>query len=229
MNGVKLVHSQQHQLSAIGRADRAQVRRRSSRDVPRELRRQRRADDRARSDDGAVRVRDSARPASRGRSGGPGEPVPRAGRRGACRDIGLYAEGSREAAAEAAARLGRRLNGGDEASADSSVQVHVGDWIVRLDQPYAATPRTLLAIQTVQGRRSAAVRRHRLDARRAASRRDAQDRRLDDPHEADAAADARRARRGHRRRPTRALYSFVISATGARRSCRGRFRRARWR
>jgi hypothetical protein len=30
---------------------------------------------------------------------------------------------------------------------DSLVQVHVGDWIVRLDQPYAATPRTLLAIQ----------------------------------------------------------------------------------
>jgi hypothetical protein len=30
---------------------------------------------------------------------------------------------------------------------DSLVQVHAGDWIVRLDQPYAATPRTLLAIQ----------------------------------------------------------------------------------
>ena len=27
------------------------------------------------------------------------------------------------------------------------MQVHAGDWIVRLDQPYAATPRTLLAIQ----------------------------------------------------------------------------------
>src|SRR5207237_3228268 len=31
--------------------------------------------------------------------------------------------------------------------ADSTVQVHAGDWIVRLDQPYSATPRTLLAIQ----------------------------------------------------------------------------------
>ncbi|MGZ3482603.1 MAG: M14 family zinc carboxypeptidase [Gemmatimonadaceae bacterium] len=30
---------------------------------------------------------------------------------------------------------------------DSTVQVHAGDWIVRLDQPYAATARTLLAIQ----------------------------------------------------------------------------------
>lgn len=30
---------------------------------------------------------------------------------------------------------------------DSAVQVHTGDWIVRLDQPYSATPRTLLAIQ----------------------------------------------------------------------------------
>ncbi|MDP9206665.1 MAG: hypothetical protein M3P12_14660, partial [Gemmatimonadota bacterium] len=30
---------------------------------------------------------------------------------------------------------------------DSAVQVHSGDWIVRLDQPYSATPRTLLAIQ----------------------------------------------------------------------------------
>lgn len=32
-------------------------------------------------------------------------------------------------------------------SKDSAVQVHAGDWIVRLDQPYAATARTLLAIQ----------------------------------------------------------------------------------
>ena len=30
---------------------------------------------------------------------------------------------------------------------DSAVQVRAGDWIVRLDQPYAATARTLLAIQ----------------------------------------------------------------------------------
>ncbi|HEX9129984.1 MAG TPA: M14 family zinc carboxypeptidase, partial [Gemmatimonadaceae bacterium] len=30
---------------------------------------------------------------------------------------------------------------------DSTIQVHAGDWIVRLDQPYAATARTLLAIQ----------------------------------------------------------------------------------
>ncbi|HVS59379.1 MAG TPA: M14 family zinc carboxypeptidase [Gemmatimonadaceae bacterium] len=30
---------------------------------------------------------------------------------------------------------------------DSAVQVHAGDWIIRLDQPYAATARTLLAIQ----------------------------------------------------------------------------------
>jgi len=30
---------------------------------------------------------------------------------------------------------------------DSVVQVHTGDWIVRLDQPYSATARTLLAIQ----------------------------------------------------------------------------------
>ena len=30
---------------------------------------------------------------------------------------------------------------------DSAVQVRAGDWIVRLDQPYSATPRTLLAIQ----------------------------------------------------------------------------------
>jgi len=34
-----------------------------------------------------------------------------------------------------------------KAAADSAVQVHTGDWIVRLDQPYSATPRTLLAIQ----------------------------------------------------------------------------------
>ncbi|MBA3645385.1 MAG: hypothetical protein H0W63_04345 [Gemmatimonadaceae bacterium] len=32
-------------------------------------------------------------------------------------------------------------------SNESAVAVHAGDWIVRLDQPYAATPRTLLAIQ----------------------------------------------------------------------------------
>jgi hypothetical protein len=30
---------------------------------------------------------------------------------------------------------------------DSAVQVRTGDWIVRLDQPYSATPRTLLSIQ----------------------------------------------------------------------------------
>jgi hypothetical protein len=34
-----------------------------------------------------------------------------------------------------------------KAAIDTAVQVHVGDWIVRLDQPYAATARTLLAIQ----------------------------------------------------------------------------------
>ena len=34
-----------------------------------------------------------------------------------------------------------------KASIDTAVQVHAGDWIVRLDQPYAATARTLLAIQ----------------------------------------------------------------------------------
>jgi hypothetical protein len=33
------------------------------------------------------------------------------------------------------------------ATKDSTEQVHAGDWIVRLDQPYAATARTLLAIQ----------------------------------------------------------------------------------
>src|SRR5205823_2492612 len=32
-------------------------------------------------------------------------------------------------------------------AADSAVRVHSGDWIVRLDQPYSATVRTLLAIQ----------------------------------------------------------------------------------
>jgi len=32
-------------------------------------------------------------------------------------------------------------------AADSTIQVKTGDWIVRLDQPYSATPRTLLAIQ----------------------------------------------------------------------------------
>jgi hypothetical protein len=45
-----------------------------------------------------------------------------------------------------------RRSGADSATtskpaADSAVQVHNGDWIVRLDQPYAATARTLLAIQ----------------------------------------------------------------------------------
>ncbi len=45
-----------------------------------------------------------------------------------------------------------RRGSGDSAAtvrpaADSAVQVHTGDWIVRLDQPYSATPRTLLAIQ----------------------------------------------------------------------------------
>jgi hypothetical protein len=45
-----------------------------------------------------------------------------------------------------------RRSGADSATTtkpavDSAVQVHNGDWIVRLDQPYAATARTLLAIQ----------------------------------------------------------------------------------
>jgi len=34
-----------------------------------------------------------------------------------------------------------------KADSTTQVQVHSGDWIVRLDQPYSATPRTLLAIQ----------------------------------------------------------------------------------
>ena len=46
---------------------------------------------------------------------------------------------------------GRRASGDSAATpkpaSDSAVQVHAGDWIVRLDQPYSATPRTLLAIQ----------------------------------------------------------------------------------
>ena len=64
-------------------------------------------------------------------------------------DFSLKAgSGKREAGSE------RRNAGGStdttavkKPAADSAVQVHAGDWIVRLDQPYAATPRTLLAIQ----------------------------------------------------------------------------------
>jgi hypothetical protein len=47
----------------------------------------------------------------------------------------------------------RPRSGGADSSAtkkpatDSAVQVHSGDWIVRLDQPYSGTVRTLLAIQ----------------------------------------------------------------------------------
>jgi hypothetical protein len=51
----------------------------------------------------------------------------------------------------AAARKGRAAESDSTAktkpAADSVIQVHRGDWIVRLDQPYAATARTLLAIQ----------------------------------------------------------------------------------
>src|SRR5437868_1002109 len=46
---------------------------------------------------------------------------------------------ARRAASDSASRA--------TSKADSTVQVHAGDWIVRLDQPYSATPRTLLAIQ----------------------------------------------------------------------------------
>ncbi|MFL5500826.1 MAG: M14 family zinc carboxypeptidase [Gemmatimonadaceae bacterium] len=48
---------------------------------------------------------------------------------------------ARRSSSDSTARSGSR--------ADSTVQlqVHSGDWIVRLDQPYAAMPRTLLAIQ----------------------------------------------------------------------------------
>ena len=54
---------------------------------------------------------------------------------------------------KAAAAPGRRRSADSagttatKPAADSSVRVHAGDWIVRLDQPYSATPRTLLAIQ----------------------------------------------------------------------------------
>src|SRR6185436_14062693 len=34
-----------------------------------------------------------------------------------------------------------------KADSTAQLQLHTGDWIVRLDQPYSATPRTLLAIQ----------------------------------------------------------------------------------
>ena len=48
-------------------------------------------------------------------------------------------------------RPAARRSGNDSSvtkpSVDSTVQAKAGDWIVRLDQPYSATPRTLLAIQ----------------------------------------------------------------------------------
>ena len=46
-----------------------------------------------------------------------------------------------------AARRGSDSAATSKPVADSVVQVHSGDWIVRLDQPYSATARTLLAIQ----------------------------------------------------------------------------------
>jgi hypothetical protein len=49
--------------------------------------------------------------------------------------------------AAAKARTGSDSAGTSKPSADSVVQVRTGDWIVRLDQPYSATVRTLLAIQ----------------------------------------------------------------------------------
>jgi len=53
----------------------------------------------------------------------------------------------RSAADSAAAKTGTDSSAVAKPVADSSVQVRAGDWIVRLDQPYAATARTLLAIQ----------------------------------------------------------------------------------
>ena len=50
-------------------------------------------------------------------------------------------------AAPAARKRSADSTAAEKPAKDSVVQVHPGDWIVRLDQPYAATPRTLLAIQ----------------------------------------------------------------------------------
>jgi hypothetical protein len=49
--------------------------------------------------------------------------------------------------ASAKARAGSDSAAASKPSTDSVVQVRTGDWIVRLDQPYSATVRTLLAIQ----------------------------------------------------------------------------------
>ena len=49
--------------------------------------------------------------------------------------------------ASAAAKRGSDSAATAKPATDSTVQVHAGDWIVRLDQPYSGTVRTLLAIQ----------------------------------------------------------------------------------
>ena len=64
-------------------------------------------------------------------------------------DFTLKSAAPKRGASDSAATPGR---GADSAATpkpakDTTVQVHAGDWIVRLDQPYAATARTLLAIQ----------------------------------------------------------------------------------
>ena len=121
-------------------------------------------------DDGAVRVRDSARPASRGRSGRPGEPVPRStGDGDPRRDVRLHAETLRRPSTvarptrlrAAAVRRPRRCR--------STPATGSCAWTSRTRRRV----RTLLAIQHFKAGRSVAVRRHRLDARRAASRADA--------------------------------------------------------
>ena len=67
VNGDQVVHSQQHQLSAVGLADRAQVRRPTTSETFLEnYRREGRADDRARAATAPLRVRDSAESAALG-------------------------------------------------------------------------------------------------------------------------------------------------------------------
>src|SRR3982751_1104481 len=57
-------------------------------------------------------------------------------------DFALKAAAPRKARADSADSTAK-----SKPAADTVIHVHSGDWIVRLDQPYAATARTLLAIQ----------------------------------------------------------------------------------
>jgi len=183
VNGVTWVHPEQHQLPGVGRPRGAALRRRQPGDVPEELRRQGRADGGEGADRGPVRVRHPAGPAARRRGCRPRRPVPPAGRGGAHRGQGVHPR--REARRE-----GQGGRGGDH-RAPGRLDRADGP-AVHADGPHAARDPALRA------GRPPPVRRHGLDARRAAARGDDRGRR---PHRARSADDApRRGRGGTRRR-----------------------------